>query len=155
MYLAELGQRVRAQRRSHGWTQVELARLSGLTRETINRLEAGRCADLGVAKLHSVLALLGLELRVQARPSGVRPDFVQRAALATNVRHRDRLHADELVQALATGRARPERRALVRAALQEVSAATRAGLVRQVSNLVRAAPERIERNAAALEADST
>ena len=41
----------------------------------------------------------------------------------------------------------------LRAALQEVSAATRAGLVRQVSNLVRAAPERIERNAAALEAD--
>lgn len=153
MYLAELGQHVREQRMARGWTQSELARLAGLTRETVNRLESGRCADLGVAKLGSLLALVGLELAVQERSAKPRPDFVQRATLAANVRNRDRLHADELVGALANGRTRPERRALVRAALEEVSEATRAGLVQQVSRLVRATPKRIETNATALVAD--
>jgi DNA-binding Xre family transcriptional regulator len=40
-YLADMGDRIRAERRSRGWTKTELARRSGLTDRTIDRNECG------------------------------------------------------------------------------------------------------------------
>ena len=136
MYPAEIGAAVRAERTRRGLSQAELAELAGLSRETVNRLERGGVADLGVAKLATLLGALGLELAVRARdPRPRRVDHVRRATTSANVSHRDRLHADQLIAAMTTGRVPRARRALVRAALEEVSDATRDGLIAQVSTL--------------------
>jgi transcriptional regulator with XRE-family HTH domain len=60
--LQELGAAVAAQRRKLGLKQGDVARLAGLTQETLSRFERGRATEFGARKLLAVLALLGLEL---------------------------------------------------------------------------------------------
>jgi HTH-type transcriptional regulator/antitoxin HipB len=60
--LAELGQAVSEQRKSLGLKQSEVALRSGLTRESLSRLERGQLPEFGSRKLLAVLAVLGLEL---------------------------------------------------------------------------------------------
>jgi transcriptional regulator with XRE-family HTH domain len=60
--LGELGAVVAARRKDRHLTQTELARLTGLTRELITRLERGHLAEFGARKLLAVLAVLGLEM---------------------------------------------------------------------------------------------
>lgn len=50
-------------------TQIELARKAGVSRATLDALENGRSGELGFSKVSRILAVLGLDLRVQdARP---------------------------------------------------------------------------------------
>ena len=57
----EVGSAVNQQRKKLRMTQSGLAAKAGLSREAVVRFERGQ-ADLGVRKLLSVLAVLGLEL---------------------------------------------------------------------------------------------
>jgi transcriptional regulator with XRE-family HTH domain len=63
--LGEIGRSVAAARRERHLTQLELAQRAGVSRPTIDMLENGRAAEAGYSKLVRILAVLGLELRLQ------------------------------------------------------------------------------------------
>jgi HTH-type transcriptional regulator / antitoxin HipB len=62
--LQELGQAVAARRHALGLRQAAVAKLAGLTAESLSRFERGRSPELGARKLLAVLAVLGVELDV-------------------------------------------------------------------------------------------
>ena len=101
MNLLEIGTLVRERREALGLSQERLARLSGLSRATINQLENGTLVDLGVSKLANLMNLVGLRIEAGAREA---PRHGLRMASRTaSVSYRTRLGADQLAQALATG----------------------------------------------------
>lgn len=63
--LAEIGQRITSARRQNGLTQLELARKAGVSRPTLDLLENRRATEIGYSKLARILAVLGLEFRLQ------------------------------------------------------------------------------------------
>lgn len=63
--LAEIGQRIASVRKRNGLTQLELARKAGVSRPTVDLLENGRATEIGYSKLARMLAVLGLEFRLQ------------------------------------------------------------------------------------------
>jgi len=63
--LYQFGKSIGKARREQGLRQMDLAQRAGLSRATIDALENGRAADLGVSKLSRVLAALGLELTIR------------------------------------------------------------------------------------------
>ena len=62
--IQELGEAVAARRHALGLRQVAVAKLAGLTAESLSRFERGRSPELGARKLLAVLAVLGMELDV-------------------------------------------------------------------------------------------
>lgn len=101
MNLREIGQIVKARRVSLGLSQQRLARLANLSRATINQLENGTLADLGVAKLAALLGVLGLQLEATANePTGKSLLMASRTA---SVSYKKQIDANQLALALATG----------------------------------------------------
>ena len=70
----QFGQCVRTRRQELGWNQDELARMAGVSRSTVYRLEAGTSTSLYPAKLLSVLDALGLQVSVDCKPETDYPD---------------------------------------------------------------------------------
>ena len=69
--LAELGEAVGVRRKALKMSQSDVARLAGLTRETLVRFERGQLTEFGSRKLLAVLAVLDLEMSfVEAGVSG-------------------------------------------------------------------------------------
>lgn len=100
MQLYEIGAEVARRRAQLQLTQEQLAKLSGLSRLTINQLEAGKVKDLGVNKLIPLLSVLGLELNAQPRHGGT---GLFKAAVSANVSYGAKLTQEQLANALATG----------------------------------------------------
>lgn len=67
----DIGAVIKRERKTQKVTQASLARIAGVSRETLIRLEKGTIADLGFRKLMRLLEALGLELHV--RPAGYLP----------------------------------------------------------------------------------
>jgi transcriptional regulator with XRE-family HTH domain len=65
MSLGQLGKSISDARREQGLRQVDLATRAGLSRATIDALENGRAADIGVSKLSRILGALGMELSIR------------------------------------------------------------------------------------------
>ena len=65
MSLGQLGKGISDARREQGLRQIDLATKSGLSRVTIDALENGRAADIGVSKLSRILGVLGSELSIR------------------------------------------------------------------------------------------
>ena len=65
MSLGQLGKSISDARREQGLRQVDLATRAGLSRATIDALENGRAADIGVSKLSRILGILGVELSIR------------------------------------------------------------------------------------------
>jgi transcriptional regulator with XRE-family HTH domain len=63
--LREIGNRVASARKEHRLTQLELATRAGVSRPTIDLLENGRATEIGYSRLTRILAVLGLEFRLQ------------------------------------------------------------------------------------------
>ncbi len=63
----ELAAAVRTLRQDRGWTQAEVARRAGVSRDWVNRLEGGS-GRVEVAKVLDVLAVLGVMPTVESRP---------------------------------------------------------------------------------------
>lgn len=63
--LAEIGQRIASARKQNRLTQLDLAKKAGISRSTIDLLENGRATEIGYSKLTRILAVLGLEFRLQ------------------------------------------------------------------------------------------
>lgn len=101
MNLPEIGHLVRERRGSLGLSQQRLARLSGLSRATVNQLENGTLVDLGVSKLAHLMDLIGLQLEAGACTRA--RHGLRMASRSASVSYRTRLDADRLARALATG----------------------------------------------------
>jgi len=69
MNLMEIGKFVKVARKEAKLKQSTLAEASGLTRETLNRLEQGRLQEFGFEKLGRIMSVLKLELRPQKQGS--------------------------------------------------------------------------------------
>ena len=102
MNLSSIGQLVKQRRRLLGLSQARLARLSGLSRATINQLETGSIVDLGAAKLIALLELLGLTLEAAARPQ--RDNALMLLSRTASVSFREELSPEALTAALVAGK---------------------------------------------------
>jgi len=128
-HIAQLGQLadlVRHRREHLGLTQARLAALAGLSRATINEIETGQIADLGIAKVMRLLALLGLELGVGPTTANIRGGRRQASALTIAARtastsYRTALPPRTLARALRTGELPSEFRPHIATLLQEAS----------------------------------
>lgn len=60
--LHEVGQAVSERRRKLRLKQGDVARLAGVSQESLSRLERGHVAEFGTRKLLALLAVLGMEL---------------------------------------------------------------------------------------------
>lgn len=106
MDLAAVGSKIQAKRIEAGLLQEHVAKLSGLSRVTINQLENGTLKDLGYAKLNAVLGVLGMGIDVPI--SAGLQGALSVAARSVSTSYRDLLSAEMLGEMLRSGRA-PDR----------------------------------------------
>lgn len=98
----ELSQAVHTRRAEMGLTQSFLAKLSGLSRQTINQLEKGTIKDLSLNRAERLASVLGLSLHVNSAfsplPLGVagRLSPLARAARTASVSYSRQLQPDQL-----------------------------------------------------------
>jgi transcriptional regulator with XRE-family HTH domain len=145
MIIQELGKAIREERVARGLTQARLAIESGLSRNTLNRLENGLFPDLGVKKADAILKRLGMELGVNPAAQKKRsPDFVSMACSSAGVSFRKALTAEELVHALLSGKAPSGRKAHFIVLLDEAPPVLLKGLIAQVGAWVK--PGKVAKN---------
>ena len=82
MDLIELGERVKAARKSKGWSQTKLAQAAGISRARLEALENARLAEMGIKHLLRILNALDLDLRLTQLNRG-RPTLEDLAAEET------------------------------------------------------------------------
>ena len=100
-----IGKEVRARREALGLTQTRLAKLADLSRQTVQRLEAGTIKDLGFQRLTRVLNVLGLSLDPPSLGARQRKKGLWMAAKTSSVSYRREMTDEELKQALTSGTA--------------------------------------------------
>lgn len=106
MNLAELGSQIQAKRIQAGFSQNQLAKLSGLSRVTINKLENGKLTDLGYAKLKIILDLVGLHVNTHSTAGSSSALMIAARNISTS--YKEVVTATQLTDMLRTGEA-PER----------------------------------------------
>lgn len=144
LQLGEIGREIRRSRTARGLTQAQLARSAGLTRTTLNQLENGLVTDLGIRKVQAILDELGLILTVERAAEAKRSDFLRVASTAASVSFKTPLTERELLHALLTGKVPANRRAHVRALLEEAPRPVLDGLIQQVTRWTK--PGKVEKN---------
>lgn len=134
MYLAQIGTALRAARRQQGLTQAELAVRAGLSRTTINQLERGTLADLGIRKLADVLSCVGLDIGlVPGTPAVRQRDYLRLASISASVSFREPLSPDDLAKTLLTGKAASDQHPHLRVVFDEVPDPVFDGMIDQIS----------------------
>ncbi len=128
----ELGHIVRTARTTAAVTQADLAEQAGLTRTTINQLEAGSCPDLGIKKVIRLLDGLGLELNVTPTRKKKRPDYLRMACGTANVSLREPITPDDLAQVFLTGKVPRRLRPHLRVVFDELPSKVLDGLMGQL-----------------------
>lgn len=103
MDIATLGKHVRERRETLGLTQVRLAKLASLSRQTVQNLEAGTLKDLGFERVGRLLGVLGLSFDTLSLAARQRKRGLWMAAKTSSVSYNGELTEDMLEQTLATG----------------------------------------------------
>ncbi len=103
MNLYEVGKAVRIRRLALGLTQLRLARLAGLSRQTVQQLEAGTIADLSFGRVVKLLGVLGLSFAPPTIQAREKKRGLWIAAKNASVSYKSELTSEQLRQALATG----------------------------------------------------
>jgi len=67
MELDEIGQLMRRARKGRKLSQADLGRQLGMSRATISGIENGTVPEIGIRKILSICAALGLELSAQEK----------------------------------------------------------------------------------------
>ena len=96
----EVSSAVRARRKDMGLTQTGLAKLSGLSRSTINQLEQGTIQDLSLKRATAVTNALGITLGVvsisRRHLNSARSSALAQAATSANVSYKGEIAPEEL-----------------------------------------------------------
>lgn len=103
MHIYEVGKVVRARRLALGLTQQRLAKLAGLSRQTVQQLEAGTISGLSFGRVVKLLGVLGLSFSPPSIEAREKKRGLWMAAKNASVSYRGELHSDQLQHALATG----------------------------------------------------
>lgn len=130
--LAELSTVVRTRRADMGLTQAALARLSGLSRATVNQLEAASLQDLSLVRVSRLLGVLGLSVMVAPHPAVGKTPALELAARSASVSYRKPLTADILRTALLQGQVPAAFQPHVATLLDEATPALLAAVVEQL-----------------------
>lgn len=130
--LAELSTVVRTRRADMGLTQAALARLSGLSRATVNQLEAASLQDLSLVRVGRLLGVLGLSVMVAPQPTVGKTPALELAARSASVSYRQPLTAGVLRAALLQGRVPAAFQPHVATLLDEATPALLAAVVEQL-----------------------
>lgn len=105
MNIYEIGKTVRIRRLAVGLTQQRLAKLAGLSRQTVQQLEAGTIGDLSFGRLVNLLRVLGLNFAPPSIQAREKKNGLWIAAKNASVSYRGELTSDQLKHALTTGKA--------------------------------------------------
>jgi transcriptional regulator with XRE-family HTH domain len=100
-----IGREVRARREALGLTQDRLAKLSDLSRQTVQRLEAGTIKDLSFQRLTRLLGVLGLGFDSPSLIARKKKNGLWMAAKTSSVTYCRELTSEELEHALSSGTA--------------------------------------------------
>ncbi|MBI1889429.1 MAG: helix-turn-helix domain-containing protein [Burkholderiales bacterium] len=103
MYIQTIGKDIQARRKAVGLTQVRLARLANLSRQTVQRLEAGTIEDLSFNRLLRILNVLGLTIDGPSIAAREKKPGLWMAANTSSVSYKHKLSEEMLRKALATG----------------------------------------------------
>jgi transcriptional regulator with XRE-family HTH domain len=141
MRIPEIGRCIRQARESRHLTQAQVADTSGVTRTTLNQLENGLVADLGIRKVEVILEAVGLCLVVDALKLPAQPDYLRMASTTASASYATVLSENELYRALVTGKVPRGKTAHVRHLLEEAPASLVRGLVSSIGK-----PGRVEKN---------
>ena len=107
--ILELSSAVRARRSDMGLTQMTLAKLSGLSRATVNQVEKGKIKDLSLTRAAKLLEVLGLAVTITAPRPKVRQAETRKspaldlAARMASVSYETLMNGAQLRRALITG----------------------------------------------------
>jgi len=129
--LFELGCAVRERRQDMGITQATLARLSGLSRTTVNQLENATAKELGISRAQRVMGALGLSVVITGARASARSatPALLKAARAASVSYREVMDAQTLAASLSGGAVPARFMPHVRSLLEEASVALLAEVV--------------------------
>lgn len=138
--LDEIGKAVRVRRTEMGLTQDLLARLSGLSRSTVNAVENRSIANLSIAKAVALLESIGLSMNVNvnaARSSSRKNappsrSAMERAAATASISYGQAMTAKQLEVALLTGEAPPRIRPHLQVMLDEAPVSLLAKVVDEI-----------------------
>ena len=140
--IQELGSSVRTRRSDMGLTQTTLAKLSGLSRATVNQVENGTINDLSLTRASKLLGVLGLFITVatpRARNSkgrDAKSSALELAARTAGVSYRVAMSADQLRNALTTGAVSPEFMPHVHTLLEEAPVSLLAAVVEELHEVL-------------------
>ena len=144
MNLRQIGLKVLERRTALGLTQERLGKLCNLSRSTINQLENGSLADLGVAKLDSLLEILNLSLETQAKKRGL--DALEVASRTASVSYKIKILKSELEDILVTGKLSEKTLPHIATLLDEAPLSLLVGAVAEVAMHYHASPKKIWKN---------
>ena len=136
--LHELGNAVHARRSEMGLTQARVARLSGLTRQTVNQVENGTVVDLSLNRASRLAEVLGLSLAVrdprmhEADKPGARSTALVRAARTASVSYRQAMAPTQLRKILMAGTVAPDDAPYLHALLDDAPISLLASLSEQL-----------------------
>lgn len=103
MHLYEVGKAVRVRRLALGLTQLRLARLAGLSRQTVQQLEVGTITDLSFGRVVKLLGVLGLSFALPTIKAREKKRGLWMAAKNASVSYKGEISSEQLRQALTTG----------------------------------------------------
>jgi transcriptional regulator with XRE-family HTH domain len=132
MNLNSIGQIVQRRRQALGLSQARLAKLSGLSRATINQLETGTLVDLGASKLIVLLDLLGIDLDAHERTPG--RSALRLASQTASVSYKQALEPQALAAALIAGQLLAQWRPQVATLLDEAPLPIIVGAIEEVAS---------------------
>ena len=136
--IQELGSSVRTRRSDMGLTQTTLAKLSGLSRATVNQVENGTINDLSLTRASKLLGVLGLSMTVttprprHSKSRGAKSSALDLAARTAGVSYRVAMNADQLRDSLSTGAVPPEFMPHVHTLLEEAPVSLLATVVEEL-----------------------
>ena len=132
----EMGSAVKARRTDMGLTQATLARLSGLSRATVNQLENHTLKDLSIGRATKLLGALGLSLTASSararQPMGSKSSALAIAARTASVSYRVVLPPRALRRCIETGKLPAGFEPHLNALLEEAPVSLLARLVEEV-----------------------
>lgn len=103
MDLFQLGGAIHRARLKAGLLQDQLAKITGLSRVTINQLENGTLNDLGYTKLKTVMDILSLDMEMISHPAPRNALVIAARSISTS--YRDVVTPDVLTTMLRSGKA--------------------------------------------------
>jgi transcriptional regulator with XRE-family HTH domain len=103
MNIQTLGKEIQSRRQATGLTQLRLAKLANLSRQTVQRLEAGTIKDLSFQRIANLLGVLGLKFDSPSLASREQKRGLWMAAKTSSVSYRNELSVEQLRHALVSG----------------------------------------------------